>query len=391
MKINDEKIKEILERGVAEVIDKEHLKTALKSGKKLRVKFGIDPTAPDLHLGHAVLLRKLRQFQNAGHKIIFIIGDYTARIGDPSGVSKTRPELTAKEVRANMKHYLSQAGKILDLKKTEVSQNSAWLAKLNGGKILELLNLVSVNQMLEREDFGRRIAEHKSVRIHEFFYPILQGYDSVMVKADVEVGGKDQLFNLLLGRELLVKFNLKPQDILTVELLEGTDGVRKMSKSYGNYIALNDAPADMFGKIMSLPDNLLEKYFLLSTDVSREETKKLLSGKPFEAKKILAHEIVELYHGKNAAQKAIEYFEKTFSKKEIPENLETYRAETGEEWADFLARENLVKSKSEAKRLIEGGGLDFNGRKIARASEQISESGTVKIGKYKFIKIEVSA
>ena len=389
MKTNYETNKEIFERGVEDIIERDHLRAALQSSKKLRVKFGIDPTAPDLHLGHAAVLRKLRQFQEAGHKIVFIIGDYTARIGDPSGVSKTRPELTATEVRANMKHYLSQASKILDLKKTEVLRNSVWLDKLRGGKILELLSLVSVNQILEREDFGRRVADHKSVRIHELLYPVLQGYDSVVVKADIEVGGRDQLFNLLLGRELMVKFGLNPQDILTVELLEGTDGVRKMSKSYGNYISLDAKPKDMYGKIMSVPDHLINKYFELLTDASSDEISKMDKNfSPFERKKKAAYAIVSALHSKHSASGAEKHFSETFSEKKIPENLEIRSAYKGQPWFEFLFMEKLVESKSQARQLIKSGGLDFNEKKVKNYYDKILESGVARIGKRRFIKIE---
>jgi len=388
MKINEEKIKEILERGVTEVIDKEHLKAALKSGKKLRVKLGIDPTAPDLHLGHAVLLRKLRQFQNAGHQILLIIGDFTARIGDPSGREDARKTLSEREIKNNFKKYLISAGKNIKIKKTKIFHNSQWYKKNGVAKLLKLLGAGSIQQAIRREDFQKRLKNGDDVTLLEAFYSLLQGYDSVAVKADVELGGADQKLNILAGRRIQRHFGMPEQDIVILPLLEGTDGVRKMSKSFGNYISLDEKPDNIFGKIMSLPDNLLEKYFLLSTDIPAEETKKFLN-RPFEAKKTLACEIVKLYHGENAAKKAREYFEKTFSKKEIPENLKIYRAKINAEWASFLVREKLALSRSEAKRLIENGGLDFNGRKIARASEQISESGTVKIGKHKFIKIDV--
>ncbi|KKT56945.1 MAG: tyrosyl-tRNA synthetase, tyrosyl-tRNA synthetase [Parcubacteria group bacterium GW2011_GWC1_45_13] len=389
MKINEGKIKEILERGVSGIIEKSHLERALRSGKKLRVKFGIDPTSPDLHLGHAVPFRKLKQFQEVGHEIIFIIGDFTARIGDPSGRESARKPLTPKEVKSNLKKYLSLAGKIINIKNAKMLCNSKWLA--NTDTLLRLASIGSIQYVMKRDEFRTRQVGGQEITILEAMYPLFQGYDSVKIGADVEVGGADQELNLLAGRKLQKYFGQKEQDILMTPLLTGTDGVRKMSKSFSNYIALNDAPQDMFGKIMSLPDNLLEQYFLLSTDVPMEEAKKLLGRKPFEAKKVLAYEIVKLYHRENFANKAREYFEKTFSKKEIPENLRIYRAKVNEEWADFLTREKLISSHSEAKRLIEGGGLDFNGKKIARAGEQISESGTVKIGKYKFIKIDVRA
>ncbi|MBI2023269.1 tyrosine--tRNA ligase [Candidatus Giovannonibacteria bacterium] len=385
MKPNEQLVNEVLQRGVEEVIDKEHLRGSLLAGKKLRIKFGIDPTSPNLHLGHAVVLRKLKQFQELGHKIVFVIGDYTARIGDPTGVSKTRQELTQKEVERNMKHYVLQAQKILDFKKVEVCWNSRWLRKLEGKKMFELLSMVSVNQMLERDDFGQRISNHRSVRIHEFLYPILQGYDSVVLKTDIEVGGKDQLLNMLMGRTLMEKFNLKPQDILTVGLLEGTDGVRKMSKSYGNDIAFGEKPNDMFGKIMSVPDNLVHKYFELLTDIKPESLKKISS---FEQKKKLAGAVVLFIHSKKDADVARDYFEKVFSKKEIPEDLEIIEAATGEKWTDILVRAKLSSSKSEASRLIKGGGLSLDGVKIARPDEIVLAGGVLKIGKHKFIRLK---
>ncbi len=390
MKINEEKIKEILERGVNGIIEKSHLEKALRSGKKLRVKFGIDPTSPDLHLGHAVLLRKLRQFQEIGHEIIFIIGDFTAQIGDPSGKEDARKQLTPKEVKNNLKKYLSLAGKIINIKNIKIFYNSEWLADIN--ILLRLAGIGSIQYVMKRDEFRARQIKGQEITILEAMYPLFQGYDSVKVRADIELGGIDQELNLLAGRKLQKYFRQKEQDILMTPLLVGTDGARKMSKSYGNYIALDEKPNNMFGKIMSVPDHLVEKYFFLLTDLPEEEIKNSLNKlTPLELKKKLATAIVTFLNSAKAAGKARENFENIFQKKEIPQNLKIYRAQINEEWADFLARENLVKSKSEAKRLIEGGGLDFNGRKITRASEQISESGTVKIGKHKFIKIDVRA
>ncbi|MCR4322496.1 MAG: tyrosine--tRNA ligase, partial [Candidatus Azambacteria bacterium] len=254
---DEQKIREILERGVEDVIVKEHLEAALRSGKKLRVKFGIDPTSPDLHLGHAVVLRKLKALQELGHTIVLIIGDFTATIGDPSGKSKTRPQLTAEDVGKNMRDYLDHAGRIINIKKAEVRYNSEWLEKLGGVKMLELLSLVSVSQILERDDFAKRLREHQSIRVHEMLYPIIQAYDSVMVQADLECGGTDQTFNMLMGRTLMDRMGKPPQDVLMVPLIEGTDGKEKMSKSLGNYIGISDAPQDMFGKIMALNDELI--------------------------------------------------------------------------------------------------------------------------------------
>ena len=268
VKIDEKTIEKILGRGVEEVIAKGHLEAALRSGKKLRVKFGIDPTAPDLHLGHAVPLRKLRQFQDLGHKAVLIIGDFTAMIGDPSGRVGARPPLTKERVKENMKRYLRQAGKIINVKNAEIHYNSKWLGKKQ--TIIELSRAATVQQVLHREDFKKRIAEGGDVTLLEVLYPLLQGYDSVMVKADAEIGGTDQKFNLLMGRQIQRYFGMAEQDILMVPLLEGTDGVRKMSKSYDNYIGLDAVPSEMFGKIMSIPDQLIDKYYVFLTDKERK-------------------------------------------------------------------------------------------------------------------------
>ena len=321
----EEAVKKLLTHNVSEVIDRARLERRLLAGEKLRVKLGIDPTSPDLHLGHAVVLRKLREFQDLGCKAVLIIGDFTAQIGDPSGRDKTRPHLTEKEIKANMKKYLAQAGKIIDVKdvkKAEVAHNGKWLEKLGGGEVLKLLSLVTAQQIIERADFRERFSAHKPVRMHELIYPIYQAYDSVAVKADVELGGTDQTFNLMAGRDLMEKQGMPPQDIMTLPLLEGTDGEKKMSKSLGNYIALDDAPDEMFGKIMSVPDKLVEKYFALCTDLGEQEIKKLREGlKPKELKERLGVEIVKIYHDRLDAAKAKEDFETLFSKKETPEDL----------------------------------------------------------------------
>ncbi|MCR4261156.1 MAG: tyrosine--tRNA ligase, partial [Candidatus Colwellbacteria bacterium] len=299
----------ILNRGVDQLVDRKHLDAALSSGKTLRVKLGIDPTSPDLHLGHAVVLRKLRDFQDLGHKVVFIIGDFTTKIGDPSGRSKERPVLTDQEIRNNMRGYLDQAGKIINIKKAEVRHNSEWLS----GKvenILELTKVATINQVSERADFKARIKAGQKVSLLEGLYSLLQGFDSVNIKADVELGGNDQLLNLLMGRQVQRHYGMKEQDILTVTLLEGTDGVEKMSKSKGNYIALNDTAKNMFGKLMSISDKLIHKYFELCTDVGNKELgaiKTALSKKgtnPMEYKLHLAEEIVSIYHGRKGASEA---------------------------------------------------------------------------------------
>lgn len=359
----------------------------LNSGKKLRVKFGIDPTKPDIHLGHTVPLLKLREFQELGHKAVLIIGDFTAQIGDPSGQSAERKPLTEKEVKANMKHYLEQAGQVVDLKKAEITYNSKWLKKLNGGSFAKLLSLVSVQQILEREDFKKRLESGKSLRVHEILYPVLQGYDSVMVKADVEIGGTDQKFNLLTGRTLMERFSMAPQDIMTVPLIEGTDGVRKMSKSFGNYIGINDAPDDMFGKIMSIPDTLIKKYFTLLTNAEMPTVEN-----PRDAKLALAREIVKTHYTEAKAEKAKEYFIKTFSKKETPEEIEV-KIISSDTLANggtttILVAIGASKSNSEARRLIDQGAVKADGKLVKDPNEKRKDGDVLKVGKHRFFKLK---
>jgi tyrosyl-tRNA synthetase len=393
MEPREEKISQLLSRNVENVIEKDHLQKALESGKKLRVKLGIDPTSPDLHIGHAVVLRKLKEFQDLGHQIVLIIGDFTAQIGDPSGRDKTRPPLTAKDVKTNMNGYLDQASKIIDIKKSEVRFNSVWLDKLNGASLVRLLDAVSLQQIIEREDFQKRLSSHHSIRMHELLYPIMQAYDSVSIKADVELGGTDQLFNLLVGRSLMGKFDTQPQDIVTVPLLVGLDGERKMSKSYGNYIGLKDTPEDMFGKTMSLPDALVEKYFAFCTDIPEKEVKALKKELgPKELKERLGLEIVKIYHGEKAAQKAQENFEKLFSKKEIPDDIPELKLKTRQISAiDLIVASDTAKSKSDARRLIEQGGFEFDGETIRNPQDILNiESGKiVRIGKKRFYKVKL--
>lgn len=320
-----ERVKNLLARNVVEVIERAHLERRLLAGEKLCVKFGVDPTSPDLHLGHAVVFHKLREFQDLGCKAVLIIGDFTAKIGDPSGRDKTRPTLSDEEIKKNMKDYLAQASKVIDIKSAEIRYNSSWLGKLKSEEILHLLSLMTAQQILEREDFSARLKEQKSIQMHELFYPILQAYDSVVVKADVELGGTDQTFNLLIGRSLMEKLGMPPQDILTLPLLVGTDGERKMSKSYGNYIALNDTPEDMFGKVMSVPDKLVEQYFMLCTDVADSEFRKLqreLSPRNLKAR--LGFEVVKVYYGEEAARVAEDDFNRKYAKKGMPITADEY-------------------------------------------------------------------
>ena len=393
--ITDEKrIDEVLNVGVEEIIEKDHLLKALKSGKLLRIKFGIDPTMPDLHLGHSVPLRKLRQFQDLGHKAILIIGDSTATIGDPSGRSETRKILSSVEIKKNMKNYLKQAEKILDMKKTEVHYNSEWLGN-NMMTILELSKAGTIQQVLHRSDFKKRIDDNQDITILEMLYPLLQGYDSVAIKADLELGGTDQKFNLLMGRRVQRYYKISEQDILTLPILEGVDGVKKMSKSLGNYIALDEKPIEMFGKIMSVPDILITKYMKLCTGLllaeinEIEDSLKNKSFNPKNAKMRLAYEIVKIYHNINKAKKAEENFINTFQKREIPEEMIELAGE-GEMLMDLLVKAKILSSKGDFRRLIEEGAVtDLNNDKKIKDVNIIPSSGMkFKIGKRKFIKIK---
>jgi tyrosyl-tRNA synthetase len=376
-------IQKILERGVEEVIEKESLIKKLQSNKKLRIKFGIDPTKPDLHLGHTVPLLKLREFQKLGHQIVLIIGDFTAQIGDPSGQNKERKELSEKEVRSNMKTYLKQIGKLIDISKAEIMYNSKWHKK-NLKEFLKITKAVTISQIMKREDFEKRIQAGGEVTVLEALYAILQGYDSVAVKADVEIGGADQKINLLIGRRIQKYFNLPPQDIITVPLLEGTDGVKKMSKSYNNYIGILEKPNEMFGKIMSIPDNLIDKYFLLLTEEDIPQNKN-----PYEKKLLLAEKIVEMYHSKKTAKKAKEEFIKVFSKKELPEKITELNIKKKEITLIELLLFANVQSKSEAKRLISQNAVKINNTLKTNPEEKIKikKGDILKIGKRRFFKL----
>jgi len=392
----DKKTERLLTRGVDEIIVESHLKEVLKSGKKLRVKLGIDPTAPDLHLGHTVVLRKLREFQDAGHKAVLIIGDFTAQIGDPSGRSEERKPLKEKEIKENMKKYLDQAGKVIDIKKTEIRHNNDWHGKEGLKKMLELMRSTSVQQILKRDDFQKRLSEDAEISLLETVYPLLQGYDSVEVKADVELGGTDQKFNLLVGRRVQRHFGTPEQDILTVPLIEGTDGKKKMSKSAGNYIAINEEPNEMFGKIMSIPDTLLGKYFETLTDIDIPENEK-----PRNQKLLLAETIVETYHSKKEAEAAREEFLRVFSKKEAPENipeetvnkedLEGILSQTHGTATVITVKLGVAKNWSEAKRLVEQGAFRINDE-VKKDPKEIFDAHNgdiVRIGPRKFFKLKI--
>jgi len=390
MQDQKEKIEHLLSRNVEEVTLKDHLRKELLSGKKLRVKFGIDPTSPDLHLGHAVVLRKLREFQDLGCVAVLVIGDFTGQIGDPSGRSETRKRLSAEEVKKNEKAYLEHAGKILDLKKAEVLHNNEWFGKEGIKTFLELAGTASMQQILHRADFKKRLI-HEDVTLLEVLYPLFQGYDSVKVRADVELGGTDQLFNLLIGRQVQKRFGMDEQDIVTAPLLEGLDGERKMSKSYGNYIGLNDAPEDMFGKVMSIPDKLTNRYFMLCTDLAEGEIEKLEKElKPKDLKIRLGFEIVKLYHGEKAAAAAKENFAKIFSRKEMPDDLPGLKLKGKSLSAlDIVIASGVTKSKSEARRLIEQGGFEFNRKATKNPQDMLKIEGgeAIRIGKKRFFRV----
>lgn len=391
-----DKINELLTRSVAEIIERDSLEKKLKENKKLRVKFGIDPTWPDIHIGHAVVIRKLKAFQEAGHQIVFIVGDYTARIGDPSGLDQARKSLSAEQVKENAATYFDQAFKILDREKTEVHNQSEWFAEFDLAKILELTSKISVNQLIEHETFKKRLLTKKPLMFHEALYPLLQGYDSVAIKADLEIGGQDQKFNLLMGRQIQKAYHQSPQDVMMTKYLLGIDGRQKMSKSLGNYIAINDPPYQMYGKIMSIPDNQILSYFELATDLTTQGLevvkKELESGKvnPRDIKARLAKLITETYWGSVEAEEAQIEFDRVFSQKQMPKNIKEIKLPSKEYLlSDLLVTANLVSSKSEAKRLILGGGVKINQEKITSPQIKINldKAINLQIGKLKFAKI----
>ena len=374
----------LLKRRVEEVIEEKSLKRRLLAGETLRVKLGADPTAPDLHLGHLVVLKKLKEFQDLGHKIIFIIGDFTAKIGDPSGKSATRPPLSDEEIKANAGTYIEQVGKVLDTERAEIRFNSEWFAKEGWREVLEIASQFSLKRILERDDFERRLKGGGEISMVEILYPLMQAYDSVKIKADVEIGGTDQKFNMLAGRALQRRMGQKEQDIITIPLLRGTDGKKKMSKSLGNYIGISE-PADIqYGKVMSIPDELMEEYANLLTDLDWENLKK---EHPRDAKMHIAYDIVRQCHGEEAAREAQENFVRTFQKKEAPDNLPQIKAKRGEELGEVLVREKIVASKSEFRRLVKSGSIDVNGEPINDPHSAVIGASLVKIGKKKFVKI----
>jgi len=395
--LEPEKQLEIIKRGTEEIITEEELLSKLKrsrsEGRPLRVKAGFDPTAPDLHLGHCVLLKKLRDFQDLGHTVIFLIGDFTAMIGDPSGRIETRPALSEQEVAQNAKTYERQVFKILRRDRTEVVFNSTWLGKMSAKELLELASLENVARMLEREDFRKRYTMGAPITLKEFLYPLIQAYDSVSLKSDVELGGTDQKFNILLGRDVQRHFNQEPQVAVFVPILEGLDGVRKMSKSLGNYIAIEDPPEEIFGKVMSISDTLMWRYYELLSRRSREEIEEMrLKWHPMDAKKALAFEITAWFYGEEEALKAQRDFEKKFSERVFPEDARevVLQRKDGITVLDLvLLSSQRVKSRGEAKRLIEQGGVSIDGEKVTdtKALVPYRDQLKLKIGKREFVRV----
>ena len=366
----------------------DHLRARLERGDSLRVKLGLDPTAPDLHVGHLVVLDALRAFQDDGHTVVLIIGDYTALIGDPSGRSETRPVLTPAQVAANAETYFAQIDLVLDRTRLEIRYNSEWLAAMTAADILRLMSKATLQQILQREDFAKRIREGAAVGAHEILYPFNQAYDSVAVNADVELGGTDQLFNLLFGREIQKAYGREPQDIAVFPLLEGTDGSAKMSKSLGNYIGLTEPPEEIYGKTMSIPDQLTEKYLRLVSDLEGPELESVLAMKPRDAKAALARQLVKRLHGEGAAAQAEEDFDRRFRKRELPESVAERKVSNPDDLIESLREVEFAKSRGDARRLIEQGGVRVNGEK-ASAETKLRDGDVLQAGKRNFVRIRV--
>lgn len=401
----DEQIK-IIAKGADEIINLDDLRGKLDraryKGVPLTVKLGLDPTAPDIHLGHTVVLRKIKQFQDLGHRAVIIIGDFTGMIGDPTGKSKTRKQLSREEVVKNAETYGKQIFKILDKEKTEVRFNSEWLSKLNFGDVIRLASKCTVARMLERDDFHNRFQEHESIGVHEFFYPLMQGYDSVEINADVELGGTEQRFNILMGRNLQKDYGQESQVAMFMPILEGTDGIEKMSKSLGNYIGINEEPNDIYGKVMSIPDNLITRYFELVTDIRPDELTDIRTSltagdvNPLDIKMKLAREITALYHGREAAAFAQDHFRTVFQKREIPHNITEYEIpqsltdSDGVDAVKLLVQAGFCSSNSEARRLISQGALKVNGNRIDSFKiADLCDGDVIQAGKLKFIKVRI--
>uniref|UniRef100_A0A7C4RXI0 Tyrosine--tRNA ligase n=1 Tax=Fervidobacterium pennivorans TaxID=93466 RepID=A0A7C4RXI0_FERPE len=395
VKLPPEEQLKILKRNCVDLVSEEELFERLKTGRPLRVKLGVDPSRPDLHLGHAVVLKKLKQFQDLGHQVVLIIGDFTAMIGDPSGRNTTRPMLSREEVMENAKTYAEQAFMILDKGKTEIRYNNEWLGKMTFADVVKLASKYTVARMLEREDFAKRYAEGTPISISEFLYPLAQAYDSVAIQADVELGGTDQLFNLMVGRKIQEEYGQTPQIVMTMPIIEGTDGKLKMSKSYGNYVGFTDEPKDMYGKIMSIPDELIVKYARLLTDADEDFLSKMekeineKTVNPRDYKMWLAREIVRQFHGEQAAKEAEEYFVTVFQKKEIPDEMPEKVVEPGVYNVVELLFNLGIGTKSEIKRLITQGGVYWDNNRVDNFKATVSVVGEhiLRVGKRVFIKI----
>ena len=392
---------DIIRSGVEEIIPEAELvkkiEKSISNNEPLKIKCGCDPSRPDLHIGHAVLLRKMRQFQDLGHQAILLIGDFTAMIGDPTGRNKTRPQLTIEDTKLNAKSYIDQASIVLDKSTLDIVYNSDWLGKMDFSDVIKLASKYTVARMLERDDFTKRYGAGVPISLHEFLYPLAQGYDSVHLKADVELGGTDQKFNLLVGRDLQKESGQIPQVVITTMLLEGTDGIEKMSKSYDNYIGLTDSPSDMYGRTLSIPDTLIGKYFEYATTISVESLddikKDLSAGKsnPRDLKRQLAREIVQIYHDKDAAQKAESDFDALFIKKDIPDDIPEYALSSTETLVSIMLGNELVSSNGDAKRMIKQGAVKLDDEKISDMYFEVSPDSekVLKVGKRKFLRITV--
>jgi tyrosyl-tRNA synthetase len=383
----------LLKRGVSEIISEEELLKLLNSGKKLRLKEGFDPSSTDIHMGHMVGLRKLRQFQELGHQVVLIVGDWTAQIGDPSGASVTRPMLTAEKVKENAETYMKQFFRVVDREKTEVRWQSEWFGKFSLADVIKLTSKFTVAQFLAREDFNNRFKAGKPITITELLYPLLQAYDSVAVQSDVEFGGQDQKFNFLVGRELQTMMGQRPQQCFMTALLVGTDGVHKMSKSLGNYIGVDEAPNEIYGKVMALADNMILQYFELLTDVpdtDLNDFKRQVAGNtinPMILKKRLAVELVTQLHGREEALKADENFTNVFQKREMPEEIAEIEVTADEDVRDIITRANIAKSRSDATRLLQQGAISIDGVKITSGKTAYQDGNIIKVGKHHFIKV----
>ncbi len=389
---------QLIKRGCVDLIDEEELRKKIQRGKPLVVKAGFDPTAPDLHLGHTVLIHKLRHFQELGHTVVFVIGDFTGRIGDPSGRSITRPPLTEEQVLANAETYKKQVFKILDPDNTVVEFNARWLGKLEPADIVRLASRYTLARMMERDDFSKRYRENAPIALHELLYPLFQGYDSVALKADIELGGRDQLFNLLVGRTLMGQYELEPQCVLTMPLLEGLDGVRKMSKSYDNYIGIDEAPSVQFGKAMSISDELMWRYYELLSAKTLEEIAALRAdveaerAHPKKVKEDLAHELVTRYHSQTAADEARQGFNAVFVSGAVPDDAPTFQCTAGDESKPFafLADSGLAESRSKARRLIAEGALSVDGKRLDDGETSLNVGHyVIKLGKKRFLRLTI--